>query len=90
MIVVLFLLFHEQQCGYLSGSWRKWFLFEFLVFLIYIVDCCAFQLFAAGARVWLFIWKPEKVVPAQKYPRDTVDFEEQDIATRYFDIRTQS
>ena len=81
---------HEHECGFLSGSRRKWFLSEFLFFLIYIVDCCAFQLCAARARVWLFIWESEKVVPAQKYPRDTVDFEEQDIATRYFDIRTQS
>ena len=80
----------EHELGYLSGSRRKWFLSEFLFFLIYIVDCCAFQLCAARARVWLFIWELEKVVPAQKYPRDTVDFEEQDIATRYFDIGTQS
>ena len=63
VIVVLFLLFHEHECGYLSGSLRKWFLFEFLFFLIHIVDCCAFQLCAARAPVWLFIWEPEKVVP---------------------------
>ena len=60
-----------------------------LVFVI-ICDCCAFQLCAAQARAWLFIRESEKVVPAQKYPRDTVDFEEQDIATRYFDIGTLS
>ena len=60
-----------------------------LVFAI-ICDCCVFHLCAVQARAWLFIRESEKVVPAQKYPRDTVDFEEQDIATRYFDIGTQS
>ena len=74
---------------FLSGSQRKWFHFEFLVFVIYIIDYCVF-LSLPRARVWLSIWELVKVVPAQKYPRDTVDFEEQDIATRYFDIGTLS
>ena len=61
-----------------------------LVFVIYIIDCCVFQLFAARGRDWLSIRELEKVVPALNCPRDTVDFEDQDIATRCFDIATQS
>ena len=107
LIVVLFnCVQHEHECGYLSGSWRKWFLPKsILVTRLTLKSRTSRQdILTSGhnRRIWdtifvhfVFFVKTWQDMGTQHFHFLTRYFEiffmtSRDNATRYFDIGTQS